>query len=66
MPSAPRILLIGEHSRDIGRLRLLLGTDLSAAADTCRQRVEASQLLRTTPYDVLIILANPAQERGIP
>ncbi len=65
MPSAPRILLIGEHSRDIGRLRLLLGTDLSAAADTCRQRVEASQLLRTTPYDVLIILANPAQERGI-
>lgn len=65
MYPAPRILLVGEHGHEIAQLRQLLGADLSAAAHTCPQRADAKQLIGTTPYDVLIILANPRQERGI-
>lgn len=65
MSPAPRTLLIGEHGHEIDRLRLLLGPELSAAAHTCQQRAEARQLIGTTTYDVLIMLADPAQERGI-
>lgn len=65
MPDTPRILLIGEHDHEIDRLRMLLEAPLTAAADTCRLRSEASHLVRTTAYDVLIIVADPQQERGI-
>ncbi|MET0377843.1 MAG: EAL domain-containing protein [Spongiibacteraceae bacterium] len=63
MPSAPRILLIGERSDEIDRLRALL--EGSSIPDRCRLRADASQLIGSHPYDVVMIVADAQQERSI-
>jgi EAL domain-containing protein (putative c-di-GMP-specific phosphodiesterase class I) len=65
MLSAPRILLIGERNNEIDRIRSLLDFEFSPEPDTCRTRAEASRLIRAQAYDVLIIVADPQEERGI-
>jgi EAL domain-containing protein (putative c-di-GMP-specific phosphodiesterase class I) len=65
MFSAPRILLIGERSNEIDRVRSLLDFEFSVEPVICRTRAEASRLIRSQHYDVLIMLADAQQERGI-